>query len=198
MCMLFLELRQMYKLHNISIVHIDELYCKFWGKFWHLTPPSQQKSDFEWKFRCVSSWKKKGEVPCATKLRKQNSGLRLADLRDFARSDQCRASPYFSRRNSTILIPITMNLSDVKTQSPPESGLPSAVYRDDHKSHSIYNRISYIVVAIVHTAVCNTDVKELDGLTARKRVKPAETKKTKESERETEREEKQIRANRGK
>lgn len=50
-----------------------------------------------------------------------------------------------------------MNLSDVKTQSPPESGLPSAVRLGDHKSRGIYNRISYTY----WHAVCNTDVKEL-------------------------------------
>jgi len=54
-----------------------------------------------------------------------------------------------------------MNLSDVKTQSPPESGLPSAVRHGDHKSRDIYDRISYSY----ERAVCNTDVKELtDGL----------------------------------
>lgn len=42
------------------------------------------------------------------------------------------------------LIPITMNLSDVKTQSPPESGLPSSALRPaDHKSRGICDRISY-------------------------------------------------------
>lgn len=66
------------------------------------------------------------------------------------------ASPHFScGRNSTTLIPITMNLSDVKTQSPPESGLTSAARLGDHKSRGIYSRISY---TYCHT-VCNTDVK---------------------------------------
>lgn len=52
------------------------------------------------------------------------------------------------------LIPITMNLSDVKTQSPPESGLPSSALRPaDHKSRGICDRISYI-------PACNADVKE--------------------------------------
>lgn len=68
-----------------------------------------------------------------------------------------------------------MNLSDVKTQSPPESGLPSAVRLGDHKSRGIYNRISF---TYWHT-VCNTDVKELTDLY---------TKKERERERENERE----------
>jgi hypothetical protein len=61
-----------------------------------------------------------------------------------------------------------MNLSDVKTQSPPESGLPSAVRHGDHKSRDIYDRISYSY----ERAVCNTDVKELtDGLPREKERK---------------------------
>lgn len=57
------------------------------------------------------------------------------------------------------LIPITMNLSDVKTQSPPESGLPSsALHPGDHKSRGICDRISY---TSWHIPACTVDaVKE--------------------------------------
>lgn len=52
-----------------------------------------------------------------------------------------------------------MNLSDVKTQSPPESGLPSsALHPGDHKSRGICDRISY---TSWHIPACTVDaVKE--------------------------------------
>lgn len=71
-----------------------------------------------------------------------------------------------------------MNLSDVKTQSPPESGLPSAVRHGDHKSRSIYNRISY---TYEHTrGVRNTNVKKLTDSWGKKKEG---RKKNRETER---------------
>lgn len=90
-------------------------------------------------------------------------GPRVVDLRvTLARGELLLAPDVMVHH----LIPITMNLSDVKTQSPPESGLPWAVRATlrpgDHKSRGICDRISYVLRSTGNA--CNADVKEADWL----------------------------------
>lgn len=98
------------------------------------------------------------EPPQGTKITRDRRNRDKNRIRFFRKSVLGAASGWFTRNtleaNSSSpdvmvhgLIPITMNLSDVKTQSPPESRLPSAVRvavrPGDHKSRGIYDRISY-------------------------------------------------------
>lgn len=99
-----------------------------------------------------------------TFLSKQHLSRRESvDLRVTLASGGSFVSPFSPSPPSHVmvhgLIPITMNLSDVKTQSPPESGLPSSALRPgDHKSRGICDRISY---TSWHIPACNADaVKE--------------------------------------
>lgn len=82
-----------------------------------------------------------------TFLSKQHLSRRESvDLRVTLASRPSFVSPFSPSPRVMVhgLIPITMNLSDVKTQSPPESGLPSSALRPgDHKSRGICDRISY-------------------------------------------------------
>lgn len=127
-----------------------------------------------------------------TFLSKQHLSRRESvDLRVTLASRPSFVSPFspFSRVMVHGLIPITMNLSDVKTQSPPESGLPSSALRPgDHKSRGICDRISY---TSWHIPACNVDavkeaVKSERERPRRREVVALETRGWREREREEE------------